>query len=92
MMTDTLRWIATKPLLRWLIWLLFAAFFYKSGESFTVWLSEPEQVRDAVQWLWIVLFLALLPAFFIVNRHVGCASGSCAAERGRIGAGRPPGH
>jgi hypothetical protein len=42
--------------------------------------------------LWIVLFPVLLPMFFIVNRHVGCASGSCVAGRSRIGAGRPPGH
>ena len=64
-------------LTRRLIWVLFAIVFYQSGLTATVWLIEPENFRGGVDWLWLALFPALLPLFFIVNRLCGCATGTC---------------
>lgn len=90
-MTSWLNAVAANPLYRWLVWFGFAILFYTSGQAFTVWLLEPEPVQAGLQWLWIALFPVLLPAFFVVNRRFGCASGSCAANRREHG-GRFPGH
>ena len=76
--------------MRWLIYLLFAAVFYHAGETFVVWILEPELFRGGSQWLWIVLFPLLVPAFFMVNRRFGCASGSCSTQVCQ-GGGRSPG-
>ena len=70
-------------LVRSLIWVLFAIVFYQSGLAATVWLLEPESFHGGVDWLWLALFPALLPLFFIVNRVCGCASGACALPRGK---------
>ncbi|MFQ5994954.1 MAG: hypothetical protein ACE5K1_07645 [Acidiferrobacterales bacterium] len=78
--------ITSKPVVRWLIYLLFAAVFYRAGETFVIWILEPELFRGGGQWLWILLFPLLVPAFFVVNRRFGCASGSCS------GGGRFPEH
>ena len=64
-------------LTRRLIWVLFAIVFYQSGLTATVWLMEPENFHGGIQWLWLALFPALLPLFFIVNRLCGCATGAC---------------
>lgn len=91
-MTTRLNAIVTNPLCRWFVWLGFAILFYNSGEAFTVWLLEPQRIQGVLQWLWIALFPALLPAFFVVNRRFGCASGSCSAGNSRMHSGRFPGH
>ena len=61
---------------RRLAWLGFAAVFYQSGLAFTIWLLEPIRVSGA-EWVWVALFPGLLPAFFLVNRVLGCGSGHC---------------
>jgi hypothetical protein len=74
----SLRGVLSHGLVRWLIWVLFAIVFYQSGLTATVWLMEPETFRGGIDWLWLGLFPALLPLFFVVNRLCGCASGACA--------------
>jgi hypothetical protein len=91
-MTARLKAIATNPLCRGLVWLGFAILFYQSGEAFTVWLLEPERVHGGLQWLRIGLFPALLPAFLVVNRRFGCASGSCPGANSRMHGSGFPGH
>ncbi len=84
--------IADSTPCRWLVWIGFAIVFYKSGETFTVWLLEPGQIADRVQWMWIALFPLLLPLFFVVNRRFGCASGACAVRDARSAGAGFPGH
>lgn len=91
-MTNLLRAITANPVFKWFIWLLFAALFYKSGETFTIWVMEPEHLQGGAGWIWITLFPLLVPIFFVVNRRLGCASGSCPIRSSRIVTGRFPGH
>jgi len=79
-------------LVRSLIWVVFAIVFYQSGLTATVWLLEPENFRGGIDWLWLALFPALLPLFFVVNRLCGCASGACAVgdKRSRASYPSPP--
>jgi hypothetical protein len=65
------------PMMRRLIWVLFAILFYQSGMVFTTWLLEPEHLTDGLDWLWLVAFPILLPGFFMVNGQLGCVSGEC---------------
>ncbi len=74
----TLQSVLSHGLVRWLIWVVFAIVFYQSGLTATTWLLEPENFRGGIDWLWLGLFPALLPLFFVVNRLCGCASGTCA--------------
>ena len=67
----------THPLAKRVYWVLFAIMFYNSGQSFTIWLLEPEEFNGGVEWFWLAIFPLLLPAFFLINRHLGCASGQC---------------
>ena len=92
MMRQYFQLIVSNPWLRVLVWLLFAMIFYKSGETFTVWLVEPENFAGGLDWLWLVLLPLLVPAFFVINRHCGCASGACGVSKSGIGARLPPGH
>lgn len=82
----------SNPVVRWLIWIVFAMVFYRSGLTATVWLMEPESFNGGIDWLWLLLFPVLVPLFFVVNRHFGCASGSCSAGAERTGVRFPPGH
>ncbi len=66
------------PLVQRLIWVLFAVFFYYAGLAFTTWLLQPDAFQGGYQWILVVVFPLLVPAFFIVNRRLGCASGHCA--------------
>ena len=66
------------PVARRLLWVVFAIVFYYSGLGFTVWLMEPQNFAGGMDWVWVVLFPVLLPAFFLVNRRLGCSSGRCA--------------
>jgi hypothetical protein len=91
-MTSRLGAFAASAPFRWLVWLGFAIVFYKSGETFTVWLLQPGQIAGGFEWIWIALFPVLLPVFFIVNRRFGCASGACAARNGSGAGARFPGH
>jgi hypothetical protein len=72
------------PLARRMLWVVFAILFYYSGLNFTIWLLEPENFAGGVDWVWVALFPVLLPAFFLVNRHLGCASGRCASGECKI--------
>ncbi len=38
---------------------------------------EPSQFAGGFQWVLALLFPLLLPTFFIINKHLGCASGTC---------------
>ncbi len=91
-MTTIFRVIASSSVFKWLMWLLFAALFYKSGETFTVWIIEPEDIGGGVQWIWVLLFPLMVPLFLVVNRRLGCASGSCLTGGSRIDTGGFPGH
>lgn len=72
------------PLGRRVLWVLFAVVFFRSGLAFTTWLLEPDVFAGGVEWLWAGAFPVLLPAFFVVNRHLGCASGACRQGRCEI--------
>ncbi len=77
------------PVTRRLGWLLFGVLFYLSGEAATVWLLDPAHFGGGRQWFWLALFPVLLPAFFLLPRWFGCASGHC--QHGRCDLGeRPP--
>ncbi len=60
-----------------ILWVIFAVLFYQSGLTFTIFVMTPEKFAGGWQWLWVGLFPILLPAFFIVNRYLGCATGQC---------------
>ena len=82
----------SNPIFRRLVWVLFAIVFYKSGLTATVWLLEPEQFNGGFDWLWLLAFPILFPLFFVVNRHLGCASGACNQNGCDTGVRTPPGH
>ena len=65
------------PIGRRVLWALFAVVFYQSGLAFTTWILEPASFAGGWDWFWLVSFPVLLPGFFLVNRHLGCASGNC---------------
>ena len=71
------------------LWVLFAIAFYQSGLAFTTWLLSPEAFAGGWDWFWLALFPVLLPGFFLVNRHLGCASGQCTSGECSIGAQDP---
>lgn len=60
-----------------ILWVIFAILFYQSGLAFTIFVMTPEKFTGGGQWVWVVLFPVLLPAFFIVNKYLGCATGQC---------------
>jgi len=62
------------------IWVLFAFVFFYSGLFTTEWLLEPEQFSGGWRWILVGLFPVLVPAFFVVNRRFGCASGMCSGS------------
>ncbi len=72
--------LITHPLSKRLYWVLFAILFYNSGQSFTIWLLQPEEFNGGAEWFWLAIFPLLLPAFFLINRHLGCASGQCSSS------------
>jgi hypothetical protein len=69
--------LMASPLFKRVLWVIFAILFYQSGQAFTIWLLEPENFAGGLDWFWMLLFPVLLPAFFVVNRHLGCATGAC---------------
>jgi len=80
-----------KGIVRFALWLGFAAVFYHSGLGLTTWLLEPERAGH-VERLLGLLFPLLLIAFFYVNRRLGCyGSGACALPR-QPSSTLPPGH
>jgi hypothetical protein len=85
--------IVTHSLVRGLLWFVFAIVFYQAGLAATVWLLEPGNFTGGMDWLWLALFPVLLPAFFVVNRWLGCAGGACPVSKARrYGIHFPPGH
>lgn len=76
-----MREFLSHPLTKRLYWVLFAIVFYNSGQSFTIWLLQPESFNGGSEWFWLAMFPLLLPAFFLLNRHLGCASGQCSSKR-----------
>ena len=59
------------------IWLIFAILFYQSGLAFTILIMTPDEFTGGFQWVWALTFPILLPSFFIINKHLGCATGAC---------------
>lgn len=72
--------VLVHPATKRIYWVLFAILFYKSGQSFTIWLLEPESFKGGLEWIWMAIFPMLLPTFFLLNRHLGCASGQCSSK------------
>lgn len=70
--------IISHPLGQRIAWILFAIIFYLSGEQFTLWLMSDQSFGGGLAWIAVLAFPFLLPAFFVVNRYLGCASGTCA--------------
>ena len=85
--TTKLQGLVLSPMGRRILWVGFAILFFQSGLAFTTWLIEPEQFEGGIGWLWVALFPILLPAFFLVNRHLGCASGACSSGQCELPAG-----
>jgi len=75
--------ILSHPATKRIYWVLFAILFYNSGQSFTIWLLEPDSFKGGMDWIWMLLFPILLPAFFLINRYLGCSSGPC-NNKGKI--------
>ena len=92
-MNRVLMQISTRSWLRFTCWLLYAVLFYNAGLATTTWLLEHNAFAGGWQWLWVAAFPVLLLGFFRLNRHLGCAGGSCAVGRSRPDVFRaPPGH
>ncbi|GEM_PF-2497574 len=76
--------LRTSPLLRLTVYCGFMAVFFHAGLAATTWLVAPERLGGDLQRYSALLFPILLPAFFAVNRYLGC--GRCCA-----GPACPPG-
>ena len=72
--------VKIKPALGMTIWLGFAIAFFYSGLFFTQWVLGDESFAGGWRWIMVATFPFLVPGFFLVNRHYGCASGSCKAS------------
>ena len=72
--------LVRRPMLNRVLWVLFAIAFFQSGMAFTTLLLETERFAGGMDWLWVSLFPILLPAFFVVNRRLGCGAGRCHAR------------
>ncbi len=77
--SEAMKGLFRHLLMRRLLWVVFAIPFYYSGLHVTVWLLEPENFAGGTSWIWVTLFPVLLPACFLVNRHLGCTGGHCAS-------------
>jgi hypothetical protein len=64
-----------------ILWVAFAFVFFYAGLFTTEWLLEPDAFSGGWRWLLVGLFPVLVPAFFVVNRRFGCASGACLGRR-----------
>lgn len=71
-----------RPVINRCMWILFAIAFFQSGMAFTTLALEPESFRGGSDWLWAILFPMLIPAFFIVNRRLGCGTAPCWTKAG----------
>lgn len=76
-MNATFRELIARPFFGRLIWVLFAIVFFYSGLYFTEFVMAPREFAGGWLWLWVAAFPFLLPAFFVVNRRYGCATGAC---------------
>lgn len=65
----------------WIAWVGFAIVFFYSGLFFTEWLLD-DGFGGGWRWILVAVFPLLVPAFFVVNRRYGCASGACSIKRG----------
>ena len=73
----TFRDLIARPFFGRVIWVLFAIVFFYSGMYFTEFVMAPREFTGGWLWLWVTAFPFLLPAFFVVNRRYGCATGAC---------------
>lgn len=83
--------LRTSPVLRLTVYCGFMAVFFHSGLAATTWLVAPERLSGDLQRCSALLFPILLPAFFAVNRYLGC--GRCCtgpACSPRDGGDHPP--
>lgn len=74
---SNLQNLLLRPIFGRVVWVAFAIVFFYSGLYFTEWLLEPGKFAGGWRWLGVAAFPFLLPAFFVVNRRYGCASGAC---------------
>ena len=72
----TFRDLIARPFFGRVIWVLFAIVFFYSGMYFTEFVMAPREFTGGWLWLWVTAFPFLLPAFFVVNRRYGCATGA----------------
>ena len=77
MINNNIISILAHPATKRIYWVLFAILFYNSGQSFTVWLLEPESFKGGLDWAWMIIFPILFPAFFLLNQHLGCSNDYC---------------
>ena len=83
---DNLRNLVLRPFFRRVLWVAFAILFFYSGLFFTEWLMAPDTFAGgALRWGLVGSFPVLVPLFFVVNRHFGCASGACRLPASRAG-------
>jgi hypothetical protein len=82
-----LRSAIRHPVTRRLVWFAFLIAFYQSGLGFTTLVFEPDAFEGGAQWLWASSFPLMLPAYFRVNRWIGCGSGACST--GTLNDARP---
>lgn len=68
------------PLSRRIGWVLYAIVFYISGESFIIWLLEPDNFSGGARWLGVAAFPVLFVGFFFIQYHLGCASSQCPVD------------
>jgi len=78
-------------IVRFAVWLGFAALFYRSGLGLTTWLLEPAQA-GALERGFALAFPLLAVLFWPVNRRLGClGSGRCEAPPEDRSPRLPPG-
>ncbi len=78
---NRLRVFFYRPFIRRIPWFAFAVVFFYSGLYFTELLLQPEVFAGGpLRWTLVVMFPVLVPLFFVVNKHFGCATGSCSVS------------
>lgn len=94
-MSSAFNELVARPFLGRVIWMVFAIVFFYSGMYFTEFIMAPREFAGGWLWMWVAAFPFLLPAFFVVNRRYGCATGACRGETCAVpepedDAGAPP--
>ena len=83
-MIKTILQVFVSPMGKRFLWVLFGIIFYISGESFLLWLLEPENFTGGYRWFFAAVFPVLFPLSFFVNKRLGCATGACMAGQCKL--------